>query len=69
MNRQLRTPTNPGTRTGIELTPDLARRCGQDAANARMRKAGRTEWNEDDFNEASRVTNDLLHRISTNPNH
>ncbi len=39
--------------TGVVLTESLARASGQDAGNAQMRKAGRTRWNEEDWNHAA----------------
>lgn len=36
----------------IQMTYQLAMAIGQDAANLRMRKAGRTAWNEEDYNAA-----------------
>ena len=36
----------------IELTRDLAWSASLDAGNRSMRKAGRTAWNEDDYNTA-----------------
>jgi hypothetical protein len=45
------------------LDRDLARAIGQDAANAQMRKQGRTQWNLDDWNLAARITNDLVDKI------
>jgi hypothetical protein len=44
----------------LTLTPEMARAAGRDAANARMRAAGRTEWNRADYNQACRVTTILL---------
>ena len=38
----------------------LARSAGEDAANRRMRKAGRKTWTETDLEHASRVTRTLL---------
>jgi hypothetical protein len=38
----------------------LARSAGEDAANRRMRKAGRRTWSENDHAHAARVTNVLL---------
>ena len=38
----------------------LARSAGEDAANRRMRKAGRKAWCEADLEHASRVTRTLL---------
>lgn len=37
----------------IKLTPQIIRAAAQDAGNLSMKAAGRTEWNEDDWNEAS----------------
>lgn len=37
----------------MTLTKVMAYAAGQDAGNASMRKAGRIEWNEDDFNAAA----------------
>ena len=45
---------------GIKLTVELAYAIGCDAANAQKRKAHRTKWNVDDWNEACEVTNRLL---------
>ncbi len=38
----------------------LARSAGEDAANRRVRKAGRKAWSENDHEHAARVTNKLL---------
>lgn len=38
-----------------EMTYDLAMAIGKDAANQQMRKAGRTQWNLDDWNRAAKV--------------
>jgi hypothetical protein len=38
----------------------LARSAGEDAANRRMRKAGRKAWSDADLEHASRVTRTLL---------
>jgi len=38
----------------------LARSAGEDAANRRVRKAGRKAWSENDQEHATRVTNRLL---------
>lgn len=38
----------------------LARSAGEDAANRRMRKAGRKAWSDADLAHAARVTNALL---------
>lgn len=34
----------------IKITHELAHAAGWDAANRSMRAAGRTQWNEDDYN-------------------
>jgi len=39
---------------------DLAMAAGQDAANARARKAGRTVWTRGDYNLACRTTARLI---------
>jgi len=39
----------------MNATYDVARAAGQDAGNARMRKAGRTAWSRADYNESVRV--------------
>ena len=41
------------------LTPKIAHAVGWDAGNRHMREAGRTVWNEDDYNVAARTTNQL----------
>jgi hypothetical protein len=47
-------------RNQIVMTNALARAIGMDAGNASMRKAGRSVWNEDDFNAASEATQAAL---------
>ena len=42
-----------------ELTIEIAHAAGEDAANRRMRKEGRTTWNEDDLGVAADVSNRL----------
>jgi hypothetical protein len=37
----------------------LARACAQDAGNRNMRKNGRKEWNEEDWNIATAMLNKL----------
>jgi hypothetical protein len=44
----------------LTLTPEMARAAGRDAANVRMRAAGRTAWNRADYNTACRVTAKLM---------
>ena len=39
---------------------DIAMAAGKDAANRSMRAAGRTSWNEDDYNEAVKETDRLM---------
>lgn len=45
----------------MTLTPQMVRAAAQDAGNRSMHKAGRTSWNEDDWNAAcaefKRLTN------------
>jgi hypothetical protein len=43
----------------ITMAYEIAMAAGRDAANARMRKAGRTKWNRADYNEAVRTFNRL----------
>lgn len=52
----------------VVATPDLARAAGWDAGNRSMRDAGRTRWNEDDWNEAARTTNELMRLCLANHN-
>ena len=44
----------------ITLTRKLARAIGWDAGNHSMKKAGRKQWNVDDWNTATEITNKLL---------
>jgi hypothetical protein len=41
----------------------IARAAGADAANRRMRKAGRRRWSGGDYNHAVSVMHDLLRRL------
>jgi hypothetical protein len=41
----------------------IARAAGEDAANRRMRKAGRRRWSRADYNCAVSVMNDLLDKL------
>jgi len=41
----------------------IARSAGEDAANRRMRKAGRRGWSRADYNHAVSVMNDVLARL------
>ena len=43
----------------VRMTYEIAHAASTDAANARMRKAGRTKWSAGDYNEAVRVFNRL----------
>ena len=43
----------------ITMTYQLAMAAGTDAANRRMRAAGRTKWNRADYSEAARTFNRL----------
>lgn len=43
----------------ITMTLDLARAASIDAGNASARKAGRTVWNEDDYNACATTFNRL----------
>jgi hypothetical protein len=51
----------------MELTPSLIRDIAEDAANRRMRAEGRDTWNEEDWNEACRVHDDLMRKITQQP--
>lgn len=44
----------------IKVTYKIAMAAGRDAGNKSMRAAGRTGWNEDDWNVAAEVTARLL---------
>jgi hypothetical protein len=44
----------------ITMDYKLAMAAGRDAANRQMRKAGRTAWNEDDWNTAASLVQRLL---------
>jgi hypothetical protein len=46
--------------TNMIPTYQIAMAAGQDAGNRSMREAGRTAWNEDDYNTAAEVANRLL---------
>jgi hypothetical protein len=48
----------------ITITYQLAMAAGRDAGNRSAKAAGRTAWNEDDFNTAAEVTTRLLVRVS-----
>jgi hypothetical protein len=41
----------------------IARAAGEDAANRRMRKAGRRRWTEADYNHAVNVMNHILAQL------
>jgi len=49
----------------IILTRDLAYATGVDAANAQMRKAGRTQWNHADGYLAALTTNRLVYKLES----
>ena len=44
----------------IKWTWTLARAAAQDEGNRNMKRHGRTEWNEDDYNVAAKKLNDLV---------
>jgi len=44
----------------MNITYKIAMAAGQDAGNRQMKSEGRTTWNEADWNEAARVTTELL---------
>jgi hypothetical protein len=45
------------------MTYKIAMAAGRDAGNRSMRKAGRTSWNEDDWNAAAAETERLIRLI------
>lgn len=51
----------------VELTYKLAMAAGQDAGNRNMRHAGRTVWNEDDWNVAAEIASELLATMRASP--
>ena len=48
----------------IKWTYALARAAAQDEGNRNMRKHGRTEWNEADYNAAAKKLNDLVDEVN-----
>jgi hypothetical protein len=44
----------------IKWTYQLARAAAQDEGNRNMKRNGRSEWNEDDYNAASNKLNSLV---------
>jgi hypothetical protein len=44
----------------MTITYKIAMAAGRDAANRQMKAAGRTSWNEDDWNAAAKVTEELM---------
>jgi hypothetical protein len=44
----------------ITVTYEIAMAAGRDAGNRSMRAAGRTSWNEDDYDAAARLAARLL---------
>lgn len=44
----------------MKITYAIAHAAGQDAGNASMKAADRTQWNEDDYNAAARVVEGLM---------
>lgn len=53
---------------GVLADKELAKAAAQDAGNRSMRRGGRSQWNEDDFNEACDVLNRLLYPQPTGAN-
>ena len=47
----------------MKITAKMAYACGRDAGNRNMRKGNRKEWNQEDVNIASKITNELLDTI------
>lgn len=52
----------------LPLTYDLLMAASRDAGNASMRKAGRTAWNEDDFDAACEASDRLWPHLREPPN-
>ena len=48
------------SQSGMNPLPSLLRASAFDAANMRMRAAGRSKWNRDDYNEAARTQERLI---------
>lgn len=44
----------------MKVTYKIAMAAGQDAGNKQMKSAGRTSWNEDDFNLAADMANRVM---------
>ena len=44
----------------MPLTPDLIRAAGQDAGNRSMKAAGRSAWNDDDWDAACAASDRLF---------
>lgn len=44
----------------MKMTHKIAMAAGQDAANRNMKRNGRTEWNEEDWNVACETFNKLI---------
>lgn len=47
----------------ITVTYEIAMAAGRDAGNRSMRAAGRTSWNEDDYNTAVELVQRLLGEV------
>ena len=54
-------------RSTVMPLPSLIRASGLDASNSSMRKAGRTKWNNDDWNAGCEVQERLIHSIYGRP--
>ena len=50
--------------SAMTLTRSTAYAAGRDAGYRSMRKAGRTKWNEEDFNAAAEMCNRLLDMLN-----
>ncbi len=44
----------------MKPTNSIALSAGQDAGNRNMKTNGRNKWNEDDWNTASKIANELI---------
>ena len=47
----------------MKITKSTAYAVGQDAGNRNMKKNGRIRWNEEDWNAAAKITNNLLDKM------
>jgi len=60
MTKTAKVQRNNQRSNAMNPLPSLLRASAFDAANMRMRAAGRTKWNRDDYNEAARTQERLI---------